>query len=47
MTAITVKIHQKEKEDYHNICKNNDTTMSQAIRKFIRSEIKKNSKNSK
>ena len=44
MTAITVKIEPKEKEDYHKICKENDTTMSQAIRKFIRSEIAKYNK---
>jgi len=47
MTAITVKISQEEKQIYHAICKKNDTTMSQAIRAYIRDEIKKHDKNSK
>ncbi len=44
MTAITVKVNQDEKQEYQKICKENDITMSQAIRKFIRSEIEKNKK---
>jgi len=45
MTAITVKISKDEKKIYHEICKQNDTTMSQAIRAYIREEIKKHDRN--
>jgi len=47
MKVITVKISEDEKNKYHEICKKNDTTMSQAIRAYIREEIKKHDKNSK
>jgi len=47
MSVITVQIDDNEKKDYHAICKENDTTMSQAIRKFIRSEIAKHKKRNK
>ena len=47
MTAITVKVHEEEKLQYQKICKENDITMSQAIRKFIRSEIEKYNKKNK
>jgi hypothetical protein len=40
MTAITVKISKEEKDLYHKICKREDTTMSQAIRAYIREQIK-------
>ena len=41
---ITVKIDDEDKKNYLKICKENDTTMSQALRKFIRSEIEKYNK---
>jgi predicted transcriptional regulator len=41
MTAITVKISKEEKDLYHKICKREDTTMSQAIRAYIREQIKR------
>jgi len=47
MVSITVKISKAEKDMYHNICKKKDTTMSQAIRAYIREEIKKDDKKSK
>jgi hypothetical protein len=38
---INVKIDQEERDLYSKICKEEDTTMSQDIRKFIRSRIEK------
>jgi len=42
---INVKIGQDERDLYSKICKEQDTTMSQDIRKFIRSRIEKYKKN--
>jgi len=36
---INIKIDQEERDFYNKICKKEDTTMSQDIRKFIRSRI--------
>jgi len=47
LSVITVKIPQDEKDKYHEICKKNDTTMSQAIRAYIREQIRKYEKSSK
>ncbi len=44
MTALTVKISKDEKDKYHEICKESDTTMSQAIRAYIREQIKRHKK---
>jgi len=44
VTALTVKISKDEKDKYHQICKENDTTMSQAIRAYIREQIKRYNK---
>ncbi len=41
MTALTVKISKEEKDKYHKICKGNDITMSQALRAYIREQIKR------
>ena len=39
MKVINVKIAEEDRDFYNKICKNEDTTMSQDIRKFIRSRI--------
>lgn len=44
-TLINVKIDSNERDEYSKVCKKDDTTMSQDIRKFIRSRIENSKKN--
>jgi hypothetical protein len=44
---LNIKISKKEREKYNLLCKNEDTTMSQDIRKFIRSRIEELEKKNK
>ena len=37
---LNVKIDQSERDTFNEICKEEDTTMSQELRKFIRTRIK-------
>ena len=43
--VINVKINSSERDEYSKVCKKDDTTMSQDIRKFIRSRIENSKKN--
>ena len=38
--VITIKIDSDKKDEYKKICKENDTTMAQDIRRYINSVIK-------
>jgi antitoxin component of RelBE/YafQ-DinJ toxin-antitoxin module len=44
---ISFKIEEETKESFERICKENFTTVSQTLYKFVHKEIKQESKNSK
>lgn len=39
-TTLTIPISAQEKEAFKRVCELKDTTMSQAIRAFIRSQVR-------